>query len=350
MSYSSCLRQPENDHYLQIHAWQIRFCQDNRCAALLMAFFASWHDWKLKNDCYYQKANNIAEMHGDGRPHNENAYLFFSTEQLIEGCLGFYGKKAIQEALNLLVSLQVISIHQNPNPRYHFDKTKYFKFYPEVCNRWLDQACQKEEKPQYETQVLDYLDQPKMDDPSSQNGVLSGENGLPSGEKARYITNKTNNTTNKNKSINTRGDFFENEKPKAEIEPEAGSGEVIQTISKVLAAKGFQSEAFHYPDSIEAIQQLLDQGASLEHFEQAYELCEHITRKRGKGFGLNYLIKAVSSQMKSVKNAKTNYSRPVSTAPPDPPPETRYENDFSKGLHWMGDLLEENDDELTTKN
>jgi hypothetical protein len=117
-----------------VRAWQIDFCDGNHCAALLLSFFASWHDWKLKNDQYYSRTNDIAEMHGDGRPYNQNAYLFFSTEELIEKCLGLYGKNAISAAIQLLVSLKVLSIHKNPNPRYKFDKTKYFRFYPSVCN------------------------------------------------------------------------------------------------------------------------------------------------------------------------------------------------------------------------
>src|SRR5579872_5061286 len=130
MSYNSSIRQPENTRYIQIHEWQIKFCQNNHCAALLLAFFISWHDWKTQNDQYYRRANDIAEMHGDGRPHNQNAYLFFSMDELIEGCMGFYGKNAINEALQLLASLNVITIHKNPNPRYYFDKTKYFQFDP----------------------------------------------------------------------------------------------------------------------------------------------------------------------------------------------------------------------------
>ncbi|MEO8965575.1 MAG: hypothetical protein ABI370_12995, partial [Gammaproteobacteria bacterium] len=123
---TSCIRHPENNRYIQLHEWQVTFCEGNHCAALLLAFLSAWHNWKLKNDHYYHRANDIAEMHGDGRPHNQNAYLFFSMDELIEGCMDFYGKKAVNAALDFLVSLSVISIHKNPNKRYHFDQTKYF--------------------------------------------------------------------------------------------------------------------------------------------------------------------------------------------------------------------------------
>src|SRR5690349_3168678 len=107
---TSCLRHPESSIYLQLHSWMFELCQGNQCAALLLAYFSGWHDWKLDNDHYYKRFNDIAETHGDGRPYVENAYLFFTNEELIAGIMGLYGKKAINEALGFLVSLGIISI------------------------------------------------------------------------------------------------------------------------------------------------------------------------------------------------------------------------------------------------
>jgi len=142
---SSCVQQPNNNRYIQVNEWQIAFCHQNHCAAFLLSHFIAWHDWKLNHDEYYSRANNIAELHGDGRPNNQNAYLFFTMEDLAEGILNLYGKNAINTALLLLEELQVISVHKNPNPRYHFDKTKYFMFYPEICNKWIKNNHKREE-------------------------------------------------------------------------------------------------------------------------------------------------------------------------------------------------------------
>ena len=196
---SSCIRHPENTRYIQLFDWQVAFCQGNHCAALLLAYFIAWHDWKCKHDQYYRRSNDIAEVHGDGRLHNENAYLFFSTEELIEGCMGLYGKKAVTDSIESLVKLAVISVHKNPNPRYYFDRTKYFKFYPNVCNAWI--------KENYAIQDVDSDDRAKTTDRKDKKEQLSRKSNRPLDENRQTITNTTNNTTNKNQSNNTHHDF-----------------------------------------------------------------------------------------------------------------------------------------------
>lgn len=296
MSYSSCIRHPGNSRYIQVHEWQILFCEGNHCAALLLAFFIGWHQWKLKHDEYYRKFNDIAEMHGDGRPHNEEAYLFFSMEQFVAGCLGFYGKKAINEALDLLESLNVLSIHKNPNKRYHFDKTKYFKFYPSICNQWIDENCLSNKKnQQHDMQLIDSIDQPKMANAFAEKELSSSENDRPAGEKARYRTNTTNKATNKNKSIQiTQCDenFLETEK----------INEKTKKVVNALIEKGLAPEKFNYPDIIPAIEKLQLAGATAEMFITAYEIAAGATK--GKHFGVNYIVKVVSSHLESMSKNK----------------------------------------------
>lgn len=317
MNHSTCISHPANTRYLQIHEWQIKFCQGSHCAALLLSFFSGWHDWKIKNDYYYRKSNDIAEMHGDERLGNEDAYLFFSMEELIEGTLNFYGKKSIQEGLDLLVSLEVITVHQNPNPRYNFDKTKYFKFYPEICNQWI--------KANYESQVVDFSDRAKVANRLGKNALPSGENDRPSGKNARYITNTTNNTTSNKKSLTTRENFSEKINP-----PSVSAQEVMEK----LIAKGFPSKRFQFQDSVDLVEELLSRGATWKVFEKAFDLSEERT---SSGFGMRYLAKVVEGLLEVRKDKEIDTER-------------IYTSDFSRGLHWMGDLLEEEEhDEFAGK-
>jgi len=331
MSYSSCIAHPANNRYLQIHEWQIKFCQGSHCAALLLSFFSGWHDWKIKNDHYYRKSNDIAEMHGDGRPNNENAYLFFSMEELIEGCMGFYGKNTVNDAIDALISLQVITVHKNPNPRYHFDKTKYFKFYPDVCNRWIAENYGMSKKSQEDTQVIDYIDTPKEANRSTEKGRRSAEKGQPTIKMGQAITYTTNNTTNKNKSIKAREDFFDD---RADIQP----------VISALTAKGFPEERFQYPDTAELIEKLLAAGATPAHFEMAYDLAEQATRGRGNGFGVRYLAKTVGDFLSKAEKKK------LFVVPPQKPPNTRsnpvYESDFTNGMEWLSDIIEEYEEDI----
>jgi hypothetical protein len=314
MSYSSCIQHPNKNRYTIVYEWQIIFCQNNHCAALLLSFFSSWHDWKIQHDQYYRRANNITEAHGDGRPNNENAYLFFSTEQLIEGCMGFYGKKAIADALELLTTLGVIKPNSNPNPRYHFDKTKYFQFYPHVCNRWIaENYSNGSNQDENDSQVVDLFDNPKMADRLDEKDLPSAKNSRPSSEKARYITNTKNNTTNNNNLINTEDDL-------------------VKKIIKFLIAKGLSAKHMDQPDNIELIKKLCKAGSTVEIFSEAFEIS---TEKASQGFGFSYLSKVVESLLtKSKKANNKNLSNNFSD-------KTKYvyESNFKNAMSWAEDLV-----------
>lgn len=320
---TSTVRNPDRSSYIQLHEWQVGFCQNNHCAALVLAYFMSWHDWKLQNDKYYSRFNDIAEMHGDGRPHNENAYLFFTTEDLIDGCMGIYGKKAITEGIDLLVSLGVISVHKNPNPRYHFDKTKYFKFYPQACNNWIAENYPIEwDGEGNNTQVVDFNDRAKMADRKGENTLPSRKNGQPSGENSQAITDTTNYTTNKNKQINNPDDFtcFEN---KHSITHQT------KPIVDLLIQKGMPADRLKSRDDLELLAKLIGQGATGSIISQAYDLSIKATAPRGGQFGVRYLAKAIQGLMSQVKKPRQS----------DSAEEYVYENDFKNAESWAGDLI-----------
>lgn len=222
---SSCITQPANNHYIQVSEWQIKFCNNNYCAALVLSHFIRWHNWKLNHDDYYKKINNIAEMHGDGRPNNQNAYLFFTTDEISEGILGFFGKSTIHIALQLLQELGVITVHKNPNPRYHFDKTKYFMFYPEICNEWLALNASNDENQSNDDENYE-IDSLKVSDRVIKNELPSSESNLPLRENSQAITYKTINKTKEKKAAAEEGgkytnaaaaNFLEKEKPKDKV-------------------------------------------------------------------------------------------------------------------------------------
>ena len=320
---TSCIRHPESTRYIQLHQWQVTFCQNSHCAALILSYFTAWHDWKIRNDQYYRRTNDIAEMHGDGRPNNENAYLFFTTEELIDGCMGLYGKKAITDGLDLLASLGVISVHKNPNPRYHFDKTKYFQFYPQVCNRWIAESYPiGDVKTEIDRQAIDSLDSTEMADRESENDLPSLKNDRPSGKSNRAITDTTNNTTNKKQTINARDDFssFEELNPTAQKE--------LELIVVSLTEKGMPADRLKAKDDLMLLAKLMEQGATAATLTQAYDIATKATTGRSNQFGVRYIAKVVDDLLKRQKPHQVDQAEPV------------YQNDFRGGLNWMGDLVE----------
>ena len=329
MTHTSCLRHPESSHYIQLHKWQKDFCQGNHCAAFLLSFFSCWHDWKILNDDYYQRYNNIAEAHGDGRPHIENAYLFFTMDDFVDGLMGLFGKKSISEGLKLLESLGVITLHKNPNPRYCFDKTKYFRFYPEICNQWLYDGRslyqKKKNKKGNSTQVIDNYDNAEMDNRSCKNARPSSENGRPSRKNGQAITDNTNNTTNNNQSTNAREEISSNQQENVHQQDE------IKPIVTALMKKGMSEKRF-YPEAIEELHRLYQSGVTVEVFTEAYDLSFRATQ--GREFGVPYLVKVVRDILHKKRPA---YSKDPPCQSKDYFSDTVYESDIRNALKWMKD-------------
>ncbi len=133
---TSCVIHPDSEPMIIVRKWQLDFCDGNRPAAALLSFFEYWHNIKLEQSKKAKFQNNISCVNGDAGIQDESLYQFHTTEELEAGVL-LYSKDAINTGLKVLVDKKVISIHKNPNPKYSFDKTRYFLFVPEVVNAWL---------------------------------------------------------------------------------------------------------------------------------------------------------------------------------------------------------------------
>lgn len=132
-----CLRNlPFNEPKIVIETWHLKACDGNSTAAALLSFFEYWHEIKLEMQKKVKRSNDIAEMHGDERSQDESLYQFHSEEELIEGIL-IAKRDAIRKGISLLQEKQFISVHKNPNPRYAFDRTRYFLFHTETVDEWL---------------------------------------------------------------------------------------------------------------------------------------------------------------------------------------------------------------------
>ena len=286
---STCVHHPKSNRYIQVYEWQIDFCRQNHCAAFLLSHFIAWHDWKLNHDEYYSRANNIAELHGDGRPNNQNAYLFFTMDDLADGILNLYGKNAINTALLLLEELQVVSVHKNPNPRYHFDKTKYFMFYPEICNEWIKINHKREKTQNSPIEGLkEDIDRLKVSDRSSQTNAPSIEIKRPSLKKGEAITD----TTSTNKQQLFCLDDFQKE---------------VQEILAALVNEGFTKQKLELSESVIAIRELYKAGACTELFVRAYH--EALLATGTSEFSVNYLVKSVEDLMKTNQQSDNQFSQ-----------------------------------------
>jgi hypothetical protein len=135
---TSCINHPPNEPLIVIRPWQVELCEGNTTAAALLSYFEYWHNIKLEMQSRASKSNDIAEMHGDKRTQDETLLQFHTEEELISGIM-IAKRDTIRKALSYLNSCGFISIHANPNPKYAFDKTRYFLFHPDPINEWLNE-------------------------------------------------------------------------------------------------------------------------------------------------------------------------------------------------------------------
>jgi hypothetical protein len=347
---TSCISHPEREQLVIIRKWQIEFCEGNQCAAAVMAYFEYWHNWKLDSDEYNKKANDVSDAHGDSRFLSEDVYQFHSMQEISDGILNLYGAKAIAEAIKILDSKKVISIHRNPNPNYFYDKKKYFKFYPDHCNQWLKNHYKSRlGKNAESTSQKSVIDLAKTPNALGKNTALLGENAVSITE----INNKDNN-----QSIQCEEKFSDcmDDKPISGISQSWGeqmsvtdetSLGALGEIIAVLITSGLPKEKLNYPDALPELERLIQAGASADIFVKGYQLAQKATQ--GKGFGVRYLVKVVDDLMVKKSSLTARRFQSTTTRPRSNQPSTKLESfDFSNekddlrnGMSWLGEILEQ---------
>ena len=105
-----------------------------------MSFFEYWHNWRLQQSEKAGQANATAQLHGDPATQDESLWQFHTEAELVQGICHLYAARSLKKSLDSLQEKGVITISRNPNPRYKFDKTRFFQFHPDVLNVWLDGA------------------------------------------------------------------------------------------------------------------------------------------------------------------------------------------------------------------
>ena len=200
MSRSSCVSQPSDEPLVVIKKWQIEVCGGDVCAAALLSFFEYWHNFKIDQVKKSKQANKVAITHGfkEDAIHDETLYQYHTEKELHDGIMELYSRQAIRDAIKLLIEKNFISVHKNPNPRYVFDKTRFFVFKPDMVN---DAIRSIRPKMKY---VENNESQDVVSDPKAENGSRSAENGLPSAETGRSITETTSETTTETTTETTK--------------------------------------------------------------------------------------------------------------------------------------------------
>jgi hypothetical protein len=139
---STCISHPKNEPLIVIRAWQMEACGKNACAAALLSFFEYWHNVRIEASDRARQSNAVALAAGDIRYEDDSLLQFHTSAQLERGIM-IYKDDTIREAIIELVKLEFLSVRDNPNPKYSFDRTRYFLFHPEKVEKWLATRSRK---------------------------------------------------------------------------------------------------------------------------------------------------------------------------------------------------------------
>jgi len=249
---TTCINHPTQERILLIRQWQIEFCDGNHCAAALLNFFEYWHNIKLEMSEKNRQANRISEAHGDENIQDESLYQFHNNEELQAGILGIYGKTKIVEALNLLQEKGVISIHKNPNPRYHFDQTNHFIFYPEIINEYL---FHRSEMNNGVFKNGNWLAKNEHSSFKNEQSPFRSEQAIP--EITTKITSEITSTNNNNSCLNSRNGICQ---------------EDFERFWKKLPAKmkvGKKNAFRHFKASVKTQKDFENLEGALENYKQS---------------------------------------------------------------------------------
>ena len=132
---SSCISHDKREPLIIIRKSYVELCSNNHCAAALISYFEYWHNIKLDMQSRAEKANAVAVNHGDEPTQDTSLLQFHTADDLVNGMVGLFKIAKIRDAIELLKSLKIISVHKNPNPRYKFDNTRYFLFNPDMTKK-----------------------------------------------------------------------------------------------------------------------------------------------------------------------------------------------------------------------
>ena len=207
---ASCVSYPEKEPLILIRKSQLALCDQNHCAAALLSFFEHWHNIKLGQQQQAEHANRVARMHGEEGTQDVSLFQYHTEEGLESGLLELYGRTMIRRGLNILTAKGFVSVHENPNTRYRFDKTHYFLFHPDKVS----------------SQLIDIAHEVKIPDGDVKNNAWSGKNTSSSVKNTSSLTELSSELSFRDSSVSneteTHARATQDEAPGQSTEPAHG--------------------------------------------------------------------------------------------------------------------------------
>jgi len=204
---TSCIERVPKDTYVVLKKSFLAICDGCFEAAILLAYFESWHNFKINAVDRNKHLNDVAEKHGDSRTQDETLYQHHTTEKIYEDCMGMISQKGVLKGRRKLVELGFVSEHKNPNPKYNFDNTVFYLLHSEVVNSAILKL--KNNLVPDSQNACNHTGE--MDGRSGQNGAtVQSKWSDGTGEMPSLLTNIPSNVPSNNSLTHSGGEeFFE---------------------------------------------------------------------------------------------------------------------------------------------
>ena len=355
-------KHPLSKNSLIIHEWQIIACKGDFKAAALLSYLELKHNTKIDIDGYHKDTNDEAEQQGLGRIQNEDTLIRVKLADLREDLYAIGVEKTLSHALDFLADeLGFISLHANPNPEKILDRTKYVRFYPEICNAWIRAHYRTDgtyiEQSQSENEYIPTrngkkslskmtnvsIDSDKSHSREGKKSLSENSDGSFSDEPAQLIDSYQNEVMPDRFGKMSESLYINNQYQSNQLinSINQSENENIKAVLNALVAKGITPEKFNYADAKLTIERLIEEGATIEIFTQAYDVSAHATQ--GKGFGVNYLARVVETLLKKSKKPvvdhKANHRTNTVSQANRRATEYVYKHDLKNAESWASDLI-----------
>lgn len=115
----------------------LKKAKDTPCPRMLL--LEEWHVRLCENDCV--AASILSFLLQEFRDMDAGSLLPFTIAQIKAGIFGMASDKTIRNAIEKLKALEIISVAQNPNTRYRFDRRHFYTVNIEKCSKFKQEYC-----------------------------------------------------------------------------------------------------------------------------------------------------------------------------------------------------------------
>jgi len=240
---TSDIKQISQDNILIIRQSYLDITKDKH-AGIFLSYLEYWHNVKRNMNNKNNFTIKVAEMHGDIIEIDTSSSQFHTLEEISLQTFGLLNAKSILKARKILKKTGFLTEHRNPNPRYQFDQTIFYKLNIKNINKALGKLEQNKEielnNPKDEMQCdkstssirsFYQMEDDKRVDSNSPLGVIEDDKR---GGTIPKTTNKTTNKTNIKKEIHKECDL--------KIQKE----ELFKKAWKLYERKGVRLKALKY--------------------------------------------------------------------------------------------------------